>query len=160
MDMILLAQTVSLALPALWLALGMRDNILHPSVNETFTAQVMTLDRMKTDFPEQYARLAHRAVPQRSRQRAAFRLAILGEGLALILLWTGVVLMGLALFGSVPVSSARSVAILGALTFTCVWAGFLIVGEHFAYWFCHDGAQNTHFQMVLWGLGNMIFLSL
>lgn len=160
MDMILLAQTVSLALPALWLALGMRDNILHPSVNETFTAQVMTLERMKTDFPEQYARLAHRAVPQRSHQRTAFRLAILGEGLALILLWTGVVLMGLALFGSVPVSGARSVAILGALTFTSVWAGFLIVGEHFAYWFCHDGAQNTHFQMVLWGLGNMIFLSL
>ncbi len=160
MDMILLAQTVSLALPALWLALGMRDNILHPGVNETFTAQVMTLERMKADFPEQYARLAHRAVPQRSHQRTAFRLAILGEGLALILLWAGVVLLGLALFGSVPVSGARSVAILGALTFTCVWAGFLIVGEHFAYWFCHDGAQNTHFQMVLWGLGNMIFLSL
>ena len=52
MDMLLVAQTFSLLLPTLWLSTGVRDNILYPPVNEVFTAQVLTMQRMKEDYPD------------------------------------------------------------------------------------------------------------
>ena len=55
--------------------------------------------------------------------------------------------------------SARSAALGGALGFTTIWSAFLICGNHFAYWYCHEGMQNTHYQMTLWGIATMIFLS-
>ena len=51
------------------------------------------------------------------------------------------------------------IALTGALLFTCVWAGFLGLGNYFCYWFCHEAGQNTHYQMTLWGMANMIFLA-
>ncbi|WP_299349436.1 DUF2165 domain-containing protein [uncultured Shimia sp.] len=160
MDMTLIAQTISLVFPALWLTLGVRDNIIHPALNETFTAQVFAMERMKDDYPDDYARVQHRAVSNRTVQKIAFRLVVLGELSTVIVLWSAVALMVLSLVASVPVSTAKAVATLGALMFTSIWAMFLIVGENFSYWYCHEGAQNTHFQMTLWGMANLIFLSL
>ncbi|MEQ9692999.1 DUF2165 family protein [Shimia sp. SDUM112013] len=160
MDMTLFAQAVSLALPAAWLTTGVRDNILYPSVNETYTAQVFTMERMAQDYPEEFARVAHRAIHNRSLQTLAFKAVVVLEVIATLVMWVGVILLFMSLFGGVTVSAARSVALFGALLFTSIWAMFTIVGNHFSYWFCHEGAQNTHFQMTLWGLGNMIFLSL
>jgi predicted small integral membrane protein len=160
MDMTLLAQTVSLALPAAWLTLGVRDNILHPSVNETYTAQVFTMERMAADYPAEYARVAHRSITRRAPQRAAFYLVVFAELVTTLTLWAGVGLLGAALFGLVALDMAHPVAMLGALMFTTIWAMFTVVGNHFSYWFCHEGAQNTHFQLTLWGMANLIFLSL
>lgn len=160
MDMTLLAQTVSLALPAAWLTLGVRDNILYPSVNETYTAQVFTMERMKADYPDEYARVAHRSIQSRKLHKAAFGLVVAAELLTTLVLWAGVACLLLSIFGSMVVENARAVAMLGAIMFTSIWAMFTVVGNHFSYWFCHEGAQNTHFQLTLWGLGNLIFLSL
>ena len=160
MDMTLLAQTVSLALPAAWLTLGVRDNILHPSVNETYTAQVFTMERMAADYPEEYARVAHRSIRNRKTQRAAFYLVVAAETLTTLVLWIGVGLLAAALFGQTSPDTALPVAQLGALMFTTIWAMFTVVGNHFSYWFCHEGAQNTHFQLTLWGMANLVFLSL
>ncbi|MEL6889123.1 MAG: DUF2165 family protein, partial [Pseudomonadota bacterium] len=66
----------------------------------------------------------------------------------------------MALMGTGTVAGGRSIAMIGAMAFTAVWAGFLIVGNHFCYWFCHEGAQNTHYQMTLWGVGTMVLLGL
>lgn len=160
MDMLLIAQTAALALPALWLTLGVRDNLFFPELNETFTAQVFALERMQEDYPEDYARVRHRAITNRKVQKAAFRLVVLAELATVIVLWIGVALLVLALLASVPVSTARTVAMLGALMFTMIWGMFTVVGEHFSYWFCHEGAQNTHFQMMIWGMTNLILLNL
>lgn len=160
MDMTLLAQAISLALLAAWLTTGVRDNILHPSVNETYTAQVFTMERMAAEYPDEFARVSHRAVHSRKLQKLAFGTVVVFEALATLVLWAGVILLFMSIFGSATVSTARSVALFGALMFTTIWAMFTIVGNHFSYWFCHEGAQNTHFQMTLWGLGNMILLSL
>ncbi|MCP9480984.1 DUF2165 domain-containing protein [Shimia sp. CNT1-13L.2] len=160
MDMTLLAQTVSLALPAAWLTLGVRDNILYPSVNETYTAQVFTMERMEADYPDEYARVAHRSIKSRKLHKAAFGLVVAAELLTTLVLWAGVACLLLSIFGSMVVENARTVAMLGAIMFTSIWAMFTVVGNHFSYWFCHEGAQNTHFQLTLWGLGNLIFLSL
>ena len=68
--------------------------------------------------------------------------------------------MVLALCGLADLEQARIAALAGALGFTSIWSGFLIAGNHFAYWFCHQWAQSTHFQLVLWGIGTMVLLAI
>ncbi|MEO9573136.1 MAG: DUF2165 domain-containing protein [Tateyamaria sp.] len=155
---ILAAQALATSLIAAWLTLGVRDNILHPSVNETYTAEVMEMTRLKAEYPDAYAPLAHRPVTDRRLQHLAFRLVVGIELLAAIVLWIGTVALLMSIAGTGSVETGRSIALVGAMLFTAVWAGFLIVGNHFCYWFCHEGAQNTHYQMTLWGLGTLIVL--
>ncbi|MGR3715036.1 MAG: DUF2165 family protein [Shimia sp.] len=157
--MLLIAQTFALLLPALWLTTGVRDNILFPSMNEDVTANVLTMARMKEDYPKEYTRVAHRAVKNREWQKTIFRLIVAAELITAIVMWVGVALLALSAAGYALPSIARDVALLGAIMFTSVWAMFAVVRNHFSYWFGHEGAQNTHFQLLLWGLGTMIFLS-
>ncbi len=158
--MILLAQTCLTAYLAGWLLLGVRDNILNPSMNETFTAEVLELKRLREDFPEAYEQIERRRIASRGWQRAAFRFIVVFETLACLLLCVAVGWMALALFGLADPEAAKIAAMAGALAFTSIWSGFLVVGNHFGYWFCHEWAQNTHFQLALWGTGAMIFLAL
>ena len=87
-----------------------------------------------------------------------FRLIVFAELVAAILLWIGVIWLALAAFGIAGAESARIAALIGILAFTSIWAGFLIVGNHFGYWYCHEWAQNTHFQLATWGTAAMILL--
>ena len=157
--MLLLAQTVSVGFLALWLTTGLRDNLLYPEVNETFTAEVMDMARLRRDYPDCYTPMAHRRVQSRRLQKLAFRLIVGWELLATLALWTGTLALAAALLGLMGGESARAVALGATLMFTATWAMFLIVGNHFAYWFGHEGAQNTHFQMTLWGTAVMILLA-
>lgn len=156
---LLLSQTLMLLAIAAWLTTGVWDNIVHPANNEAFTAQVMSMQRMQEMYPDEFARVAHRAVSARLWQRMAFRLVVLAELAATLALWVGSGAMVLALLGNVPPDTARALGLLGAVLFTSVWAGFLIVGNYFCYWFCHEWAQNTHFQMTVWGLLTLILLA-
>jgi predicted small integral membrane protein len=155
---LVLAQIAAVLGPAAWLTTGVWDNYFYPQNNEVFTAQVMSLQRMRDEYPTEHARVAHRAVHDRRLQVLAFRTVLLAEFLAAILLWTGAVLLVVSLAGAVAHDTARALALFGATAFTSVWAGFLVVGNYFCYWFCHGEGQNTHYQMTLWGLGTMIFL--
>lgn len=157
---LLAAQTLATGLIAAWLTLGVRDNILHPAVNETYTAEVMAMSRMRDEFPEAFAPVAHRAVTNRTLQLWAFRVVVGAELLATLVLWAGVVAFLMAIVGTGTTDTGRSIALMGAMLFTSVWAGFLIVGNYFCYWFCHEGAQNTHYQMTLWGIATMILIAL
>ncbi|WP_147110532.1 DUF2165 domain-containing protein [Tateyamaria sp. syn59] len=158
--MLIAAQALSTSLLAGWLTLGVRDNILHPSVNETYTAEVLSMTRMRIDYPEAFAHVAHRAITNRRLQRMAFHLVVVAELAATLVLWAGVIGLIMGLVGTGNADTGRAVAMAGAMLFTAIWAGFLIIGNHFCYWFCHEGAQNTHYQMTLWGLGTMILLAL
>lgn len=153
------AQALSVALIAGWLTTGLRDNVLYPRNNELFTQQVMEMTRMRTDYPDEYARVAHRAITDRRLQRLLFRLVVLAEVAAALVLWIGVAMLALALIGAAAPDTARAWAMAGAALFTAIWGGFLVVGNHFSYWFCHEAGQNTHYQMTLWGMANMIFLA-
>lgn len=159
-QMLIAAQALATGLVASWLTLGVRDNILHPSVNETYTAEVMEMSRMKAEYPAEFAHVAHRAVTNRKLQQLAFRIVVAAELVATLVLWAGVIGLIMGLVGTGAVDTGRAVALAGAMLFTAVWAGFLIVGNHFCYWFCHEGAQNTHYQMTLWGVGTMILVAL
>lgn len=158
--MILMAQTVSLALIAGWITTGVRDNILFPTLNETYTAEVLSQERLRQDYPEAFEKVAHRAIASRSLQVAAFRLIVAAEFLVTLVLWVGVAALVLAILGIASLEGARVLALAGALMFTTLWAMFIVVGNHFSYWFGHEGAQNTHFQLTLWGFGNVLFLAL
>jgi len=144
---------------AAWLATGVYDNIVYPQNNELYTAQVKSMARMKEDYPEEYARVAHRAITTRATQKLAFRFVVLVEFLAMVVLIIASVALALALFGVVTREGAVALALLGATLFTAIWAGFLVVGNYFCYWFCHEAGQNTHYQMTLWGVGVMVFLA-
>jgi len=157
--LLLIAQLVACGLIAAWLITGVWDNIVYPENNETYTAEVMTMARMRETYPGEYARVAHRAIDDRKMQKLAFRLVVIAELLGAVVLSLGTLLLALAVLGVVGAGLALGVALLGATIFTAVWGGFLVVGNYFCYWFCHEGAQNTHYQMTLWGLGTMILLA-
>lgn len=159
MEILLLCQTVCVTFLALWLTSGAWDNLRYPDVNETFTAEVMEMARLRADYPDAFAMMAHRRVTNRTLQKAAFRLVLMWELLSTFALWGSVIMLAMALFGVHEVEAARDVSMIAVLMFTTTWAMFLIVGNHFCYWFGHEGAQNTHFQMTLWGLATLIFIS-
>ncbi len=159
-EILLAVQGLATALIAAWLTLGVRDNILYPSANETYTAEVMSMVRMKEEFPGEYAHVAHRAITDRRVQLFAFRLVVVAELVATVLLWIGVIAVLMAFVGTGSVETAKTLCLIGAIAFTAVWGGFLVVGNHFCYWFCHEGAQNTHYQMTLWGLATTILIAL
>ena len=155
---ILIVQGASVLFLALWLTTGVFENIFYPVLNSTFTAEVLDMKRMREDYPDAYELVAHRRISSEKIQLFLFRVVVVWELLAVLALWLAVVLFGMALFGAADVSTARTIGLLAALTFTTTWAGFLIIGNWFCYWFCHEGAQNTHFQMTLWGLATMVLL--
>ena len=159
-DILLLAQTVSVASLALWLGSGLRDNILYPEMNRTFARQVLGMKRMADEYPEHYELVAHRRVMSERWCARLFGLIVLAETAAVIALVVGVIWLGAAVFGLAAPEPARGAALFGALAFTSVWAAFLICGNHFTYWYCHEAAQTTHFHLTLWGLGTMIFLAI
>jgi predicted small integral membrane protein len=156
---LLFAQLIATGALAAWLTTGVRDNILYPSQNESYTAEVMEMRRIKEEYPEAFEPVAHRAITNRAVQVRLFRCVVALELVATVLLWLGVATLGLALLGLTSPDTARALAMIGATSFTAVWAGMLIVGNHFCYWFGHEGAQNTHYQMTLWGIGTMILIA-
>lgn len=157
---LLIAQTCATAFLAGWMTTAVKDNLLHPSINRDFAAMVLRMDRMAEMFPEDYARMKHRRIANPKMLNVAYGLIVTGEVVATLALWVGVVWLGLALAGAADPETARSAALLGALTFSGVWSAFLIMGNHYGYWLCHEWAQNTHFSLVLWGTGTMILLAL
>ena len=157
---LLFAQTVATGGIAAWMFTGVRDNILYPSQNEAYTAEVMEMRRIKTEYPEAFEPVKHRAINDRRKQLFAFRAVVVAEALACLLLVIGTLALAAALFGLAEASTARAMALIGATVFMSVWAGMLIVGNHFSYWFGHEGAQFTHFMMCLWALAVMILLCL
>ena len=156
--MILVAQAASVFFLAAWLTTGVFENLFYSTLNSTFTAEVLEMKRMREDYPEAYALVSHRRITNPGVQQFFFRLIVFWELAATVALWVGTISFALAITGQIEADTSRMLGLLGALSFTATWAGFLIVGNWFCYWFCHEGAQNTHYQMTLWGLGTMILL--
>lgn len=156
---LLLAQTASVFFVTAWLSTGVFENLFMPEINSTFTAQVLNMERLREEYPEAYDKVAHRSISNPKVQKLLFRLIVFWELIAVATLWAATVLMVAALMGGGDVQLARGLSILSTLLFTSTWAGFLIVGNWFCYWFCHYEGQNTHFQMTLWGLATMVLLA-
>jgi predicted small integral membrane protein len=157
---LLMAQTASVFFITAWLSTGVYENLFKPDLNSTFTAQVLDMERMREEYPEAYADVAHRRISNPNVQKFLFRLIVVWELCATAVLWIAVGAMVLSVLGYIAPAQAKGLSIFGALLFTSTWAGFLIVGNWFCYWFCHYEGQNTHFQMTLWGMATMILVSM
>ncbi len=155
---IIVAQTASVFFLAAWLTIGVLDNMFHSDLNRTATAEVLDMTRMREEFPEAYEAVAHRRISNALVQKWLFVIIVVWEVVAAIALWSGFAAMLIASLGQVEPATGRGLAVLGALLFTSIWVGFLVGGNWFCYWFCHEGAQNTHYQMTLWGIVTMILL--
>lgn len=156
---ILLAQSVMMSFITAWLVTGVHENLFLPELNRTFTDQVLAMERLREDYPDVYADVAHRRIVNPDVAKLLFRLIVTWEVIATLVLLASTFALYLALFGFVDSQFARTLGIIGALFFTSIWAGFLVVGNWFCYWFCHGEAQNTHYQMTLWGIATMILLA-
>ena len=157
---IILCQAGLLLLKAALLTVALRDNLRHPEINEQFAYEVLSLSRIERDFPALFGILAKRRITSPRIQKATFGLIVVVEGIVTLLLWAGGAALVLAAAGLMSSEPARVLGLIGAFGFVSLWAGFIIVGNHFCYWLCHEGAQNTHFQLLIWGLGTMIILAL
>ncbi len=159
LDTVLLAVAcLNLAFMAAWLTVGALENLLHPFLNETYTAQVMDMERMREEYPEAYDHVAYRRLTDPGLRRLLFRFIVLWELLATAGLWVGTLTLGGAVLGLSEPDTAIALGLIGTALFCSVWAGFLIAGNYFCYWFGHEGGQNTHFQMLHWGLANAVIL--
>ncbi len=116
------------------------------------------MERMRIEYPDEYATLAYRAITNRRLQKLIFRAVIVAELVAVLALWSGTGALFLTLFGDTAPYTAQLLALFGAIALSAIWAAMLVVGNHFSYWLCHEGAQTTHFHMTLWGLGTMNLL--
>lgn len=157
-QVILLSQVGAMTVIAGWLILGVRDNILYPHQNQRLTDLVLGMDMMEIEYPQFYAELRHRRVTNAALRRGVFSLIVIVELVVSLLMVAGIVALLGALAGAVPVETAQPLALLGAFGFMMIWALFLVIGNHFAYWLCHKEQQLTHYQMTLWGLGTMVYL--
>ncbi|MEM8630262.1 MAG: DUF2165 family protein [Pseudomonadota bacterium] len=156
----LLAQTGLTAALAAWMFTGARDNILYPAMNENIVRMLMQFDLIAEEYPEDFAKVAHRRVENPRLIRIAFIGIVISETIATLVLAVGTIALLGALFGTTEPDTAQAIALLGAFLFTMNWAGFLVGGNHYAIWYCHQGSQHTHFALVIWGTLSMIFLAL
>ena len=157
---LLLAQTGLMGAITLWLIFGLRDNILYPDQNKALTNMVLSMELMQTDRPEAFAQVGHRRITDPAWQNRLFSFIVGVEVVVVLVMVASVLTLLSALIGARPAAGAQALAILGATGFTMIWAGFLVAGNHFAYWLCHKEQQFTHFMMTLWGLGTLLFLVL
>lgn len=149
---------VNLAFMAAWLTIGALENVFHPFLNETYTAQVMDMERMREDYPEAYVHVAYRRLTNPVLMKWLFVFIVMCEVAAAVALWGAVAALAMALSGAVSVTTALVLGLCSTTLFSSVWAGFLVAGNYFCYWFGHEGGQNTHFQMLIWGLLNTALL--
>jgi len=148
---LLLVEAVLVAGLGTWMAVAVFDNWRHPQLNREAVAMVMRFDIMARDYPEDYAMVAHRRIDRPVVIETAFQMVRLAETLAAItLLGSTLGLLGAAL-GMVDAQIATLVAIAATAYFTLIWAGFIIGGNYFHYYYCHQWGQSNHFMFMYWG---------
>jgi ABC-type Fe3+-siderophore transport system permease subunit len=148
---VLLGQCALVWLIALWIALGVIENLRNPAVNRALVADVLAMKRMRELQPEAFAAFGRNRIENPAVARAAFALIVAAELVAAALLVAGAALLSLALAGLADPVTARATAALGAVAFTAIWGAFLVGGQWVHYWCGYEGSQMTHFALTIWG---------
>jgi len=157
---LLLAQAAAVASLAGWIVSGVIDNWRHPRINQDAVEMVMRLDLLERDFPSEFDAVKHRRVRSSGVVRLAFLAIVLWETLTAILLVLASGLLLLSVVGIVDPEVGRAWGLVGAAAFVITWAGFLVGGNYFCYWYGHFPAQATHFFLAIWGTVAMVLLSM
>ncbi|MCY4181253.1 MAG: DUF2165 family protein [Litoreibacter sp.] len=154
----LLVDAAMVAGLAVWMTIAVADNWRYPKLNEEAVAMVVRFDLMEEQYPDDFAQLAHRKIDDPRIINLLFRAMRLAETCAAMLLTFGTLTLLGAAAGTVSPQLAQAVAVAGSAFFVCIWAGFVIGGNYFAYWYCHQWAQSNHFMVMYWGLFVLVVL--
>ena len=73
---ILLVQTLVTASIAGWLFLGLMDNYLTPSLNGGFARSVLTFERLKEMYPDDFARVQYREIKSPALHKTVFAVIV------------------------------------------------------------------------------------
>jgi len=141
-----------------WMTVAVADNWRHPRMNAEAVAMVVRFDLMARDFPQDFALIAHRRIDNPATIRRLFLAVRAAETLAAVVLLLSALLLVLAAVGAVPGAVATGAGVAGAAFFTLIWGGFVIGGNYFAYWYCHQWAQSNHFMLMYWGFFVLLVL--
>ena len=155
---LLLVEAALVSSLGIWMAVAVADNWRHPRMNEEAVAMVLRFDLMAQDYPEDFRLIAHRRITDPEIIRRLFRLIRFAETVAAVVLLISAILLFLAAVGAVAGLVATGAAVLSVALFSLIWAGFVIGGNYFAYWYCHQWAQSNHFMMMFWGFFVLIVL--
>lgn len=159
MDAILyLVEAALVAGLGVWMSVAVADNWLHPKMNEEAVAMVVRFDLMAKAYPADFRMVAHRQITSPGIISLLFKSVRLAETLAAISLLLSAGLLVLAAAGVIDGLVATAAAVLSAAFFTTIWAGFVIGGNYFAYWYCHQWAQSNHFMLMYWGFFVLVVL--
>ena len=157
-ELLLLVDAVLVAGLAVWMTVAVADNWRHPKLNEEAVAMVVRFDLMAEQYPDDFAQLSHRRIEDPRLIGLLFRAMRLAETVAAAILAVATVLLLGAAVGLFPALVAQGTAIVGTAFFASIWGGFVIGGNYFAYWYCHQWAQSNHFMVMYWGLFVLVIL--
>ena len=150
--LLLLVEAALVAGLAVWMVVAVYDNWRHPNLNREAVAMVMRFDLMERDYPDDFAFVAHRRINNPKLIDAAFQTIRFSETRAAVALTLASGLLVLAAFGNVPDTVATGAVLVATTFFSLIWAGFIIGGNYFHYYFCHQWGQSNHFMFMYWGL--------
>ena len=141
-----------------WMAVAVYDNWRHAQINRDAVAMVVRFDLMERDYPDDFRVVAHRKITDARLIEIFFQTIRLAETVAAaILLVASALLVGAAL-GLFAADLATMLALVGTTFFCLIWAGFIIGGNYFHYYFCHQWGQSNHFMFMYWGLFVLVIL--
>jgi predicted small integral membrane protein len=155
----LFSQSAIVALQAAWLTLAVHENIRHPEVNARAFFAVLSLQAIKRHDAAVYRRVAYRRIASPKARKRLFRLLLGAEIVVTILLWIAALALLAAAIGLIGAVTANILANFAVLSFTVIWACFLVGGEWFLYWIGMPRAQQVHFFLILWGIATLTYLA-
>ena len=144
----------------LWMVVAVADNWLNPVLNRDAVKMVVTFELMALEYPEHYQQVAHRKITRETTISLLFQSMRAAETVAAAVLICGAGALALAALGAVSAEIATMLALIGTVFFSLVWAGFIIGGNYFAYWYCHQWGQMNHFSLLFWGLLVALYLKI
>ena len=157
-QLLLFVEAALVAGLGIWMSVAVYDNWRHPYLNREAVAMVMRFDIMERDYPDDYAIVAHRKIENPTVIDLAFQTIRLAETLAAILLMAGAGLLALSALGSISADFATTWAVLATTFFSLIWAGFIVGGNYFHYYYCHQWGQSNHFMFMYWGFFVLMML--
>ena len=75
------------------------DNYLTPSLNGGFTRSVLTFERLKEMYPNDFARVQYREIKRPALHKTVFAAIVVSETIVWLVLFVGVYMMIRALLG-------------------------------------------------------------
>ncbi|MEM1373058.1 MAG: DUF2165 family protein [Pseudomonadota bacterium] len=143
---------------AIWAVVAVGDNWRFPKMNREAVAMVVRMDMLEADFPEDFAYVAHRRVADPKRIDFLFQLIRMVETISAAMLCLSVILLFIAALSAAGGEFALGFAALSVMGFGGIWAAFIIGGNWFAYWYCHQWAQSNHFMLLSWSFFVLLIL--